>query len=135
MDKRGGLHTRSKTQESYKPHVNDVRFRFHNVQGLTDKRFRQYYLNTARSNCEILALAETNCPDDATAHLWAKDWQGSGGTFWATAPHKCRGMAILLSSTLGDTGAHVVWKDPLGNSIIETGYQNELSLQVSFLFE
>ncbi len=26
-------------------------------------------------------------------------------------------MAILLSSTLGDTGAHVVWKDPLGRAI------------------
>ncbi len=94
----------------YKPHVNDVRFRFHNVQGLTDKKFRPYYLSVARSNCEVLALAETNCPDDATAHVWAKDWQGSGGAFWATAPHKCRGMAILLSSTLGATGAHVVWK-------------------------
>ena len=31
-------------RKPYKPHVNDVRYRFHNVQGLNDKRFREYYL-------------------------------------------------------------------------------------------
>jgi ribonuclease HI len=116
----GPTHT---PRKPYKPHVNDVRYRFHNVQGLNDSRFREYYLRTASQHCEVLALAETNCPGDAESATWEKDWPRNGGTFWAHSHHHptrgptARGMAILLSARLGHTDASVIWRDPLGRGL------------------
>ena len=110
----------AKARKPYKPHVNDVRYRFHNVQGLNDKRFREYYLRTASQHCEVLALAETNCSDDATSATWERDWPRNGGTFWAHSHKKglaARGMAILLSAKLGNTNAKEIWRDPLGRGL------------------
>ena len=106
----------------YKPHVCDVRFRFHNVQSLGDAAFRRYYLRTARLHSEVLALAEVNCTEEDAA-VWFKDWPNSGGAFYAPTPIKpakgssCRGMAILLASSLGATNASCVWRDPSGRGI------------------
>ena len=106
-------------------HVNDVRFRFHNVQGLRDSRFRSYYLRRARTTCEILALAETNCLSESEGKWWSRDWLGNAGCFWTPAPsppqgqhaNTCRGMAILFSSTLGDIKASELWRDPEGRGL------------------
>jgi hypothetical protein len=106
-------------------HVNDVRFRFHNVQGLRDPRFRAYYLRRASTTCEILALAETNCLSESEGKWWSRDWLGNAGCFWAPAPsppqgrnaNTCRGMAILFSSNLGDVKASELWRDPEGRGL------------------
>ena len=60
----------------------DVRCRFHNVQGLSDKRFRPLYLERARSTCDILGIAEANWTNEVEAQEWGKDWSRSGGTFY-----------------------------------------------------
>ena len=49
------------------PHEGDVTYRFHNVQGLADHRFRPLYLERARSNCDVLAIAEANWSTDKEA--------------------------------------------------------------------
>ena len=106
-------------------HVNDVRFRFHNVHGLRDKRFREYYLHKARASCEVLALAETNCYSEEEGAQWSREWMGTAGCFWAPSPppvdeHSggtCRGMAILFARSLGEIHAKVVWKDVGGRGL------------------
>ena len=101
-------------------HVGDVLFRFHNVQGLSDRIFREYYLGRARAHCDVLALAETNCPDERTADEWSKAWRGSAGVFWALNSRgnsRARGMAIMFSSALGNVRARVLWSDPSGRGL------------------
>ena len=108
-----------------KAHVGDVRYRFHNVHGLTERAFRQHYLGRARATCDVLALVETNCVSDEQAAVWARDWHGSSGTFWTPCPPElvpstggsARGVAILFSSNLGDVQASVLWKDPRGRGL------------------
>jgi len=85
-----------------------IRFRFHNVQGLSKSQFRSAYLRQARLSTDILVLAETNC--NTAAHptaerLWGKDWANGGtGPFWASATKpfsaKARGMANFFSNNI-----------------------------------
>jgi len=49
---------------------------------MADDVFRADYLHKARQGCEVLAIAETNCPDDATGQRWSRDWK-EGVAFWA----------------------------------------------------
>ena len=117
--------TRQGKHHNVPAHVNDVRYRFHNVQGLRDSRFRKFYLHRARSTCEILALAETNCYSDEEGVRWAKDWLGNAGSFWAPSPPPregqsggtCRGMAILFASSLGAIHARELWRDSQGRGL------------------
>ena len=107
----------------YKPHVNDVRYRFHNVQSIREKIFRRQYLQTARLHCEVLGLAEVNCSDADEMESWAKDWPASGGVYYSTSHYQpnrgssARGVAIFLASSLGKTNASCIWRDPLGRGI------------------
>ena len=67
-------------------HFGDVRYRFHNVRGLSERAFRQYYLGRARATCDVLALAKTNCPSEEEAAVWGRDWRASAGGFWLPCP-------------------------------------------------
>ena len=107
---------RPKTQrQPVTAHVGDVSYRFHNVQGLSDKKFRDYYLAEARRQCDVLALAETNCDSDEDAREWSKGWKKASQAFWSLAPPRDgkrggshRGVAILLADTLGKTDAREI---------------------------
>ncbi len=57
-------------------HIGDVRYRFHNVHGLSENKFRSYYLARARMTCDVLGLAD-----------------GSGGT--ARAPGAGWGFVVV----------------------------------------
>ena len=61
-----------------------VRFRFHNVQGLSNATFRKHYLCHARRTCDILMLAETNCTSKVDEKLWSADWIRSAHISWAS---------------------------------------------------
>ena len=124
---------RTHATSDYARYVNDVRYRFHNTQGLRDHVFRPFYLKQARTSCEVLALAETNCESEEEGRVWARDWLGSSGSFWAPAPprdpsdpnspgRRCRGMAILFAASLGDVQATCVWRDPEGRGIAVRAY-------------
>ena len=107
-----------------KKHVGDVRLRFHNVRGMHDHRFRQYYLGQARRACDVLVLAETGCHTGTLETEWAADWKQSGGEFWASTParvppargHSGRGMAILLAQGVAKD-ARLLAKDAGGRFI------------------
>ena len=56
---------RNRPQSRHQPpktRLATVRFRFHNVKGLSSATFRKHYLEHARRSCDVLMLAETNCP-------------------------------------------------------------------------
>ena len=80
----------------------DVRCRFHNVQGLSDKRFRPLYLERARSTCDILGIAEANWTNEVEAQEWGKDWSRSGGAFYVTHASSARGMGLFFADSLGE---------------------------------
>ena len=96
-----------------KPHVNDVRYRFHNVQGMSDRRFRGLYLERARATCDVLAVAEANWSTDEEARAWCADWTRSSGVEWALGRAQARGMGIFFADSLGDVAAKVLWQDDL----------------------
>ena len=111
--------------EAYKPgptksvcHVNDVRIRFHNARGRCDDRFRTLYLKRARETCDILIVAETNCPDDDTGRKWSRDWQRSNGVYWAHASGEeegkaARGMGLFIADSLYETDALGRTREPI----------------------
>ena len=112
---------KSPRRRSTAAHVGDVAYRFHNVQGLSDRKFRDYYLAEARRQCDVLALAETNCGTEEEAREWSRGWKKASHTFWSLAPSRegkrggsHRGMAILLADTLGKTDAREIYNDPQG---------------------
>jgi exonuclease III len=134
-----GRDGRKDPRPPYKPFVNDVRFRFHNVQSLRDKSFRQLYLKTARLHCEILALTELNCSDDEEMESWARDWPASGGVYYATSHYtpergsSARGVAIFLASTLNAVNVSYVWRDPHGRGLaIRADIHNKPTVIVAF---
>ena len=94
-----------------KRHVNDVRFRFHNTQGLGDRRFRQLYLERARMTCEVLGVVETNWSTDDEARAWCSDWSRGSGSFWALGKDPARGVGLFFADSLGDVAAKVLWRD------------------------
>ena len=106
-------------------HVADLVVRFHNVRGLVDDQFRSYYLSQARHACDILVLAETGCRTEKEESMWARDWRGSGGVFWASGPrraqgdrgHSGRGMAVMVSSSAAVQKCRVVGADEGGRFI------------------
>ena len=102
---------RSATASAADSHVNDVRFRFHNVQGLADRRFRGLYLERARATCDVLAVAEANWGSDAEARKWCSDWSRSSGAYWCVGRATARGMGIFFADSLGDVQAKVLWRD------------------------
>ena len=100
-------------------YVNTVRYRFHNVRGLSDPAFRDAYLERASALADVLVLAETNCPDQEAERLWARDWKG-GVTIWArdAAARRCRGMAVMVARRLpGAAEARRVLADPDGRFV------------------
>jgi ribonuclease HI len=109
-----------------KRNVNDLKMGFLNAHSLGDDKFRKYLLAQYRRKFDILAIAETWCPDAKHETQWAKDWKGSGGTIWASGPpqpegsssrkHWGRGMCLLFASGLGDVAstATVLTRDPGG---------------------
>ena len=101
-----------------------VKFRFHNVRGLSDDKFRQFYLNKARSSCDILVLAETNCTSTEDETRWEQDWTKKSAVFWAsctdnpgTRGANCRGMAVMISNRVPLQNAKIIAKDPGGRYI------------------
>ena len=66
--KRVNNRRRHKTKKDLKAHEGDVIYRFHNVQGLGDKRFRPLYLERARATCDVLAIAEANWSSETQKH-------------------------------------------------------------------
>ena len=100
-------------------YVNTVRYRFHNVRGLSDWAFRGNYLDRANATSDVLVLAETNCPGGSEERAWARDWK-QGVAFWANdaAGRRCRGMAVMLSKRLpGVTSARRVIADDGGRFV------------------
>ena len=115
---------RSGRKESKPSYQAVVKYRFHNVQGLSDDNFRAYYLSQAREECDVLVLAETNCNSTQDEARWAQDWKGRSAVFWASAlgaaPDRGgshRGMAIMVANSVPLTEAHVVFADPGGRGI------------------
>ena len=74
------------------------------MHGLSDKKFRSYYLGQARKTCDVLGLAETNCTSEENERLWARDWREGSGVFWASykgvGSSVGRGVALLFSNAL-----------------------------------
>ena len=92
-------------------HVNDVRYRFHNVHGMADARFRGLYLERARATCEVLGVVETNWATDAEATRWSSDWSRSSGVWWSLGRTTARGVGLFFADSLGDVAAKVLWRD------------------------
>jgi len=98
-----------------------IRFRFHNIQGMSEPKFRSSYLHQARESTDILVLAETNCnvaANNIAERQWSEDWVNSGpGPFWAFATNpslstKCRGMAIFFSNSIPVEAARLAYPTP-----------------------
>ena len=98
-----------------------IRFRFHNVAGLSDPKFRKSYLHQARASTDILVVAETNCNLATTPiseRTWGQDWVNGGpGPFWASATNpslktKGRGMAIFFSNNTPVEAARLTYPRP-----------------------
>ena len=103
-------------------HIGDLSLRFHNIQGMSDPRFRDFYLAQARRSCDVLLLAQTGCHGEAMQREYARAWRGGSAVLWASGPprrpdqrgHSGRGMAALFSSTVDTTSLKLVAADPGG---------------------
>ena len=87
--------------------------------------FRRYLLSQYRRRYHVFAAAETWCPGPEKEKEWAKDWKGSGGVVWASAPpeaadnlygYKGRGIGIFFANCLGEVveKSEQIVRDPQG---------------------
>ena len=103
-------------------HQLEVRYRFHNVRGLRKRAtgendsFRAAYLRSARTLCEVLVLAETNCPDADSEHEWGQEWKSGYNPIWASDEkgRVARGIVIMISKALPQANPTVACRDPEG---------------------
>ena len=118
----GNRGRKGKKRQQY---VNDTTCGFLNVQGMGDNVFRRYLLSQYRKRYHIFAAAETWCPGPEKEKEWAKDWKGSGGVVWASAPpeaadnlygYKGRGIGIFFANCLGEVveKSEQIVRDPQG---------------------
>ena len=106
-------------------HQLEVRYRFHNVRGLRKRAvgendtFRAAYLQSARTLCEVLVLAETNCPDAGAEREWGHDWKSGYDPIWASDEkgRVARGMVVMVSKSLPQANPTVACRDPEGRFI------------------
>ena len=87
-----------------------VRYRFHNIRGMSDSAFRSLYLKEQRKYCDVLLCAETNCPTPLDERSWGQDWPRGSFTAWSSAsPYtNCRGMAIFVSDSVDFKNPRVI---------------------------
>ena len=99
-------------------YMQEVRYRFHNVHGMrSDGAARGAYLRAARDVCDVLVLAETNCPgDEDTERIWGREWPEGYTPVWASdkGARLARGMAVMVSKRLPQAAPHVACADPEG---------------------
>ena len=102
-------------------YMQEVTFRFHNVQGMRSERTgREAYLRAACDMCDVLVLAETNCPCDvAVQREWGQSWVHGYEPVWASdgEGRVGRGMAVFVSKRLPQAAPRLVCADPLGRFV------------------
>ena len=86
----------------------------------TDEHAREAYLRAARDVCDVLVLAETNCPGgENVERVWGRAWPEGYEPIWASDSEGRvgRGMAVLVSKRLPQAAPQVVLRDPAGRFV------------------
>ena len=93
-----------------KPHIGDVRLRFHNSGGIADERKRTRYLRRMAQKVDLLALCETGLDEvaGAEAERYLKHEPSLRAGMWRWAYHRRNtGLALIVPEGAPITGVRV----------------------------